>query len=93
MFSAEEAEEVVKVLVNYVEKDKHIETLLHNLCIKMNNSLGKESQSSFNSEMSEVKITAFTISTLGLSEKHLPKLMDHYDHYKIWIQRDPYVRK
>jgi len=84
-FTAEDSEEVIKTLVKYVEKDKQIETLLDNLCAKMNNSLGKD-------KMNEVKITAYTISILNISEKHLPKLMDHYDKYKAWIQKDTYVR-
>ncbi|CAI2367540.1 unnamed protein product [Moneuplotes crassus] len=85
MFTAEDSEKVVDILIKYIQKDKQIETLLDNLCAKMGNSMGQE-------KMNEVRITSYTISILNLSEKHLPRLMDHYDKYKAWIQKDEYVR-
>ena len=82
-FESKDFEEIAQILVKYVEKDKQIEQLLEKLCSKLCNSTTN----------SEIRNTAYTISILNLTDKHLPKLMDKYDKYKAQIQKDDYVRE
>jgi len=91
-FKVDDFEDIAKILVKYVEKDKQIEMLLDKLCQKLSNSQSKLTSSPNSLDRKEVRNTAYTISILNISEKHLPKLMDHYDKYKACIQKDEHVR-
>ena len=68
-FSEEDFKDIAVILSQYVTKDWQINAMIEILCKKLQNS----------TRVKEIRNTAYFLSLLNFTEKHLVLLLDYYD--------------